>query len=912
MSKAEDFARVVALFDQLVDLPPEQQKPLLQSECADNAELLAELRGLLDADQRVGAMTARPIVDELAQLLRSASPQPSFQGLRLGAFEVREELGHGGMGVVHRAERVDGTLEQQVAIKFVRREMLSSDMRARFVLERQTLAAMDHPNIARLIDAAEMNDGIPYYVMEYVNGVPITDYCRQRGLSVRERIELFRPVCEAVAYAHRSLVVHRDLKPGNILVTAEGVPKLLDFGIAKLLMPEGVPAASEQTATEQRYFSPLYAAPEQLLGEPIGVGCDVYALGLLLCECLTDARAFDFSNLSAGQIERLITSVPPSAPSQIAAARGASVNLRRQLRGELDDIVLRCLRKAPEERYSSVEQLSLDLENYLQGRPVRARGGHFWYRSRKFVRRNLIPVAACSLAVLALIGGIIGFATQARVAQQRAAELDRVSAFQASMLNAMDPAAAGRLLNDYARQGLAESLETEGLSESEREIELDRFQGQWARLNSTDLARRMVDDTILKPSIAAIEREFPTQPAVAGQLYQGISETYMKLGLVGDALPVLEQALALRREALGEDHPKTLITMTWLGELYFRRKDFEQAQQFNRVALAGLRRVYGDDHDYTISAMVSLSASLSEGGAFEEGEVLALEALERGTRALGEDHVETLRALARLGYQFLRQGRLADAEPYLRRVLQARIRTLGPDSVESLMVMHNLGYVLREQGKLAEAEAIATEAVRRWKSAHGSDHPETASATLGLALILQRQNKFEESIPHMQAALNSQTSAFGRSNANTLKTLSALGTSLLWSGQLAEAEATMLEALELGRRDLGPDHAETLTAVQNLAALRLAQNDPAQALALLSPIEEATRNAFGTRKEAARFTLFLGSAHLRLKAYQSAEAYLLESRELFDGVVDLDRLETDCRLALEALYGAWKPSRTES
>ncbi|MCA9056742.1 MAG: serine/threonine protein kinase, partial [Planctomycetaceae bacterium] len=202
-------------------------------------------------------------------------------------------------------ERVDGSVQQQVAIKLVRRELLDSEMRRRFLLERQTLAAMDHPNIARLIDAAELDDGTPYYVMEYVAGVTITDYCVREKLSIRQRVELFRKVCDAVTQAHRNLIVHRDLKPGNILVTADGVPKLLDFGIAKFLSPSGSEAVAEQTATQHRYFSPNYAAPEQFLGAPIGVGCDVYALGQLLFELLAGARAFDFADLSAGQVERL-------------------------------------------------------------------------------------------------------------------------------------------------------------------------------------------------------------------------------------------------------------------------------------------------------------------------------------------------------------------------------------------------------------------------------------------------------------------------------------------------------------------------------------------------------------------------------------------------------------------------------
>jgi|CXWL01.1.fsa_nt_gi serine/threonine-protein kinase len=396
-------AQMRVLFDFVVDQPRAIGEQLLARECFGQPGLLAELQGLLDADRQLQDKTFRPFV-RLANV--TAAPAPALSGQRVGPYEIKEVLGHGGMGLVYRAERVDGDESQQVAIKFVRRELLDEHTRRRFLAERRFLAALDHPNIARLLDAAELDDGSPYFVMEYVDGVPLTDHCKRAGLDVRARVALFRKVCAAVAQAHRNGVVHRDLKPGNILVDASGVPKLLDFGIAKPLAAVDATAAV-LTATAQRYFSPLYAAPEQLRGTAVGVGCDVYALGLLLYELLAGCRPFDFRGLSAGEIEHMITTLPPTPPSKVAARSETARSSQRQLRGDLDDIVLQCLRKAPGERYGSVAELDADLARHLAGVRVTARGRHAWYRARECARRHRVAVMASALMIAAFGAGAL-------------------------------------------------------------------------------------------------------------------------------------------------------------------------------------------------------------------------------------------------------------------------------------------------------------------------------------------------------------------------------------------------------------------------------------------------------------------------------------------------------------------------
>ncbi len=512
---AIDSARLQELFASALALPEAEREPFLLRECAGQLEALEQLHELLAMDAQLAHQTLRPLAPELTKMLAATSPDATLSGQRVGAFELQEEIGRGGMGSVYRAERVDGAVTQQVAIKFVRRELLDAVTLRRFQLERQTLASLDHPNIARLFDAAELTDGTPYFVMEYVAGKPITEHCDSAQLTINERVGLFRIVCTAVLEAHRNLVVHRDLKPGNILVTPAGAPKLLDFGIAKPLSHANDTLLQEQTGTAHRYFSPVYAAPEQLLGGAIGVGCDVYALGLLLYELLAGTRALDFSNLTSGQIERLITTVPPIAPSAAAARLGASKSKQRQLRGDLDGIVLRCLRKAPNERYASVEQLDADLSNYLNGLPVAARGGHGWYRAQKFVRRNALAVAASVLVLTTLLAGVVAFAWQASIAErqaslarQRAAELEQVATFQAAMLDQVDPTKSGVMLGADIKAKLDQALTKAGGSELDRARQSATFTSLWQQVNATDVARVLIDRTILKPAVAAIEKQF--------------------------------------------------------------------------------------------------------------------------------------------------------------------------------------------------------------------------------------------------------------------------------------------------------------------------------------------------------------------------------------------------------------------
>jgi eukaryotic-like serine/threonine-protein kinase len=949
--KAVNGARLMALFDAVVNLPIVEQEAFLQRECASDPAMLAELRGLLAEDRRVQGTTLRPLAPELANLLAESSSAPSLSGSRVGAYELREELGRGGMGVVYRAERVDGSVQQQVAIKLVRRELLDSDMRRRFLLERQTLAAMDHPNIARLIDAAELDDGTPYYVMEFVAGVPITDYCAREQLSYRQRVELFRKVCDAVTQAHRNLIVHRDLKPGNILVTADGVPKLLDFGIAKMLLANAAEVSAEQTATQHRYFSPQYAAPEQILGAPIGVGCDVYALGLLLFELLSGARAFDFSDLSAGQIERLITSVPPLPPSQVAASNGASSQLQRELRGDLDGIVLRCLRKSASERYASVEQLEADLGNYLHGLPVQARGGHVWYRARKFVGRNVLAVSTGSLAVLALLIGIIAFAWQADIAEKRAAELQEVSNFQADMLAQVDPTSAGLLLTDNVRTKFEAAIAKDDLTDAQR-VELTRvFSEHWLKVNATDAARDLIDETILSPATKAAQERFREQPLVRATLDQVLAERYISLGLYDKALPPQQRAYATRSELLGEEHAlsiesanymvelllkqnklneaetlaqqvletsrrvlgdsdrSTLVTWGLLSSVFFQQGRLDDVESLRRDALTVSRRVLGADDRLTLEFANNLAMVLEKLGRYSEAEALFRDSLARRRRIFGNDDPITITAINNVGFVLDGMGESGKAFVFYEEALNARRRVLGEAHPDTLSSIHNMGTALMSRGRLTEAEPFLREALDKGQRIYGADHTFILNVQQSLGALLANTGRLKEAAAELRKSLGPSRRILGDDHPDTLTRVYLLATVLGMEGELAEAEAGFSEVLAARTRIFGPKHAQTLRAMINLAKIQIKQGRFREVIDLLEPIEERARVVFATGANQTPLTILLlnlGVARTAIGEYSAAEPYLLETRAIWDKAPGLLRSDLRDRVfALADLYAKW-------
>ncbi|MDQ3627077.1 MAG: serine/threonine-protein kinase [Verrucomicrobiota bacterium] len=694
--RSERWERVAELFDAAVTLAKPERTKFLEQECADDPELRAEIESLLAADEEDSEFMEDSPLEVPRELFAEMTTELS--GEKFGAYRIIREIGRGGLGTVYLGQRADEAFEKEVAIKAVRRGLDTEDILRRFRAERQILAQLDHPNIARLIDAGSTEEGRPYFVMEYVEGKPICSYCETRKLSTAERLQLFCLVCSAVTYAHQRLVIHRDIKPSNILVTGEGVPKLLDFGIAKLLSADV--EMFTQTAAGLRAMTPEYASPEQVGGLPITTSTDIYSLGVLLYELLTGQKPYRLTTHTQEELSRAVTDEIPERPS--TALRGASFQVAKSrdlesratsLRGDLDTIVLMALRKEPARRYSSVAQFSEDIRRHLDGRPVMARKDTFQYRAAKFVRRNKVGVAAAALVVLSLITGMALTLTQARIAreqrdaaQRASARAEKTSRFLQGFLSSANP-------NWYGR-------------------------GK----GRTDVTvREAIDDAARR-----IDTELANEPEVRGDLHHTIGEIYRVAGEYEVALEHFRRSLDSYREAHGEQYPKVAMGLYYLAVgMGGTDTGIEEVEPVLRQGIAMMRQT--DPENVNLPYMLhSLAGWISEGekrsrneDRLAEAERLIFEARPLFVRYYGEDHSATRTVEKNLALLALARGDLARAER-MREGFVRRAKEAGDDHSWDLFYLAEVKLAL---GKEAEAEALFEQALELGRRQWGANDP---------------------------------------------------------------------------------------------------------------------------------------------------------------------------------------------
>jgi serine/threonine-protein kinase len=642
------------------------------------------------------------------------------------------------MGVVYLAERADGQFEQRVALKLMKRGMDSEEIHQRFLAERQILAQLTHPHIARLLDGGVSNEGQPYFAIEYVDGTAITAHCEARQLGVEQRLRLFLDVCDAVRYAHQNLVVHRDLKPSNILVTADGQAKLLDFGIAKLLRQETGETGLTQTGL--RVMTPEYAAPEQVLGEPVTTATDVYALGAVLYELLTDRRAHQLERDTPAEIARVVCTVDPAPPSAVAPPE-----VRGKLRGDLDTIVLTALRKEPERRYPTVEQLASDIRRHLDGMPVSARPDTLGYRTAKFVGRHRIGVAAAVAIVLSLVGGLAGTGWQAQVAAERArsasdeaAKAKAVSGFLVRLFQASDPSEArGRDLTaeellDRGRLELDTALVKQPALRSElltvvadvygsigHDEAADTLFAQAIDLTRTlpgdvdsTLASRLVDwgnnlltvgdigraDSLLQEAVALMRRARPDEPALANAIRMlARAEIYMRRP--ERAASLVREALALDLKHHGDGSFEVATDLDALAEALARTKDLSGADSAIRAALRIWRPRLPPGHPALLGAVYQLALVSEKQGNYDQALELLIEVEAGQRRVYPNGHPELARTYSQIGTLLAKRGRYAEAESVTVEGLAVNQPMLGPNHSHMMMLRHNLARFRSQQGK---------------------------------------------------------------------------------------------------------------------------------------------------------------------------------------------------------------------
>ncbi len=803
----ERWRRAEELFDEVVDLRPRERRALLERSCRSDPGLRHAVERLIVADADAASFLERPAIAELdddspgREPLAVTPPVPDTAG----RYRLVRPLGEGGSSTVWLGVRDDDQFRRRVAVKLLHR-LASDRQRQRLRRERQILASLDHPNIAALYDAGTTDardgqPGVPYVVMEHVEGEPITTYCDHHRLTIGARLELLRTVCSAVHYAHQNLIVHCDLKPGNILVTADGVPKLLDFGIAKLLNPELSGDQLVPTLPWQRLLTPEYASPEQIRGQTVTTASDVYSLGVLLFELLTGERPYDLAGCSAVDVERRLTEQEPRPPSATIAAmsaeRAAEVTdarrvqpaaLRRRLAGDLDTIAGMALRREPQRRYVSAEQLAEDLRRHRVGLPVRARPATLGYRAGRFLRRNRTFASIAAAFLLFVLGSAIGLAVQSwRLTQQR----DQARLY-AELLGGI-----------FA---VADPYETAEPEMTAREI-LHRSAGR----------------------IAALPQE---HDEIRADLQRTIGNIYRRLGLWDDAELLLDEALELRRRELGPRHRAIAESLADLGNLHLEMGDHERAESLHRQALELRRRIL-DEHDPEVAtSLTELAVVLRERGRYEESEALFHEALELRRQELGDRNPEVAATLVELGALLTQSGRFDEAERLQRDVLARYRRHFGDDHPKVAAVLNALASTLIDRGEYRKPESLLSESLAIFRGRLGEDHPEVLSSMSNLGALATFRNEYALAAERYTEALAKARQSLGEDHPNLSYLLLGIGASKSKLGDAAGAEPVLRQAVIIRRKAFGEDHFLTAKAEILLGAclFRLGRHRDAQAL----------------------------------------------------------------------------------
>jgi serine/threonine protein kinase/tetratricopeptide (TPR) repeat protein len=823
------WQRVRDLFLAVCDLDPAEQQTLLAHTCGTDDAVRAEVERLLESSEKPCTVLDRAA----AALSGVVCPGESMIGRRVGAYRLVELIASGGMGTVFRAERADDQYRKHVAVKLMRLVLPDKENLRRFHAEKQTLAMLDHPNIARLLDAGVTSEAIPYLVMEYVEGQPIDAYCDERRLSIEQRLKLLQKVCHAVEYAHRQLVIHLDLKPGNILVTSDGTAKLLDFGIAKL-----VPATTEEAEpfTSQRPMTPDYASPEQIRGEPVSMASDVYSLGVILYQLLTGHHAYRIKTATPAEVERTVLKTEPMVPSSVVwrteevlsdngdvtsritpeavskTREGTPNRLSRRLRGDLDNIVMMALRKEPDRRYPSVARLAEDVDRHLKGLPVIARPDSFSYRAGKFIRRHRFGVAATLLIVACAGTASVGIARQASVAAaqrdealQARAQAEAVVTFLEDMLTSVKPNA-------------------EGSSVTVREV-LDQA------------ARRMAT-------------ELDADPAVKASLFATIGRSYLALGLYDQAEPNLRKALAIRQSAFGDRHPDVVESLRNLGSLKFATGDLDEAEALHRDALTTALSLFDREHPRTLQIKTDLAEVLSEHHDYAEAERLyrdVLTAQRNAPEATDRDVAVTLDRLADLA---MRQGDYAEAVRSMEEALRIRrkIVTEGhPLVIESLIglavALHAQGEQERARELFAQAEPHVRRALEMHRGVLGNDHIMTlvlinnlGELLYGMGRLDEAEQMFREVVATSEAVITSGPQNPERVLNNLASVKSNLARVLMDRGDLEEADNLLHDALARRREVLGEIHLDVAELLDLLADIAKQRGDWAKTADLLEQV----------------------------------------------------------------------------
>ena len=800
MATPDQWPKIKEIVGAALECEASEREALLDEACSDDRELRAEVESLLAAYDEAGELSLHPLSAEAAD--------SRSQFTNIGPYRLIRELGVGGMGQVWLAEQTE-PVRRRIALKLIKAGIYDAAVVQRFQAERQSLAIMDHPAIAKVFDAGATPAGQPYFAMEYVDGLPITDYCDQKKLGIRDRLKLFLQVCEGVQHAHQKAVIHRDLKPSNILVVevdGKPAPRIIDFGLAKAT---AAPVPEETLFTQVGAFlgTPGYMSPEQ--ADPnvrdIDTRTDVYSLGVVLYELLTGLLPFDATEWKKQRLDEVLRQLRDTEParpstrvranrdtsSASAEARGTEpAHLVGLLRGDLDWITLKALDKDRDRRYGTPSELATDIERYLENRPVVARPASRAYRLRKYVRRNRVAVAIAGGAFALLVAFAAMQAVQLRRTTRERDRADRITAFMTKMFEVSDPS------------------EARGNTITAREI--------------LDKASKDIDTGLSK------------DPEMKAQMLDLMGTVYEGLGLYPRAESLLKHAVDIRRDVLGPEHASTLSSSSRLVWTISEEGRYVESEKMARELIAIENRALGPASRNTLLTASNLAWTLQLSGRSGEAERLCRQVLESQEHMLGTDDVDTSESVRLLGVILESQKRFAEAEKNFRLNLEIRRRILGPEHPRTLKSMSDLGIVLTEEERYPEAEEVFNQTLELQSRVLGRDHPDTLVTMGNLATVLESEGRNAESEKLQREAFESLRRVLGPDHPRTAIALYNIGDVLYEERRFAEAAVILRQVVDIERSVLGTGHPDTLDSVCKLVRVLALTKKSEEAISLLA------------------------------------------------------------------------------
>lgn len=857
----EKHPREEAIFEGALQLPPEQREAYLQAACGCDVTLRERIRDLIRFHEKSdGPLETPPVASPPNAPIVPRSPAGEKPGDNIGNYKILQLIGEGGCGSVFMAEQ-EQPVCRRVALKVIKLGMDTKNVIARFEVERQALALMDHPNIAKVFDAGATETGRPYFVMELVRGIKITAYCDQNNLSTNDRLKLFKQVCQAIQHAHQKGIIHRDIKPSNILVTQHDgvpVPKVIDFGIAK---------ATGQRLTDQTVFTefdqfigtPAYMSPEQaeVSGMDMDTRSDIYSLGVLLYELLTGRTPFDARELmkvGLDAMRRAIREMEPPKPSTrlstmldtdlttIARQRQAATQkLIHLIRGDLDWIVMKSLEKDRTRRYENASSFAGDIEHFLNNEPVLARPPTALYRFQKLVRRNKVVFIAGTAVTIAIVVGLVVstslyFREQAarRDADLEAQRSRQVALFLEDMLKGVGPGVA--------------------------------------RGRDTTLLREILDKTL-----ARVTNDLKGQPEVQAEICNTLGQVYRALGQSGKAEELHRSARSLLNLSRGDKRRDVAVSLNDLALVLRDQGKLPEAEALHREALELRRKLYGNEHPKVAESLNNLALVLRSEGRLTESEKLHRDALGMDLKSFGHNHLAVATSLNNLALALDAQGKPADAEPYLRESIDIQKKLLGDDQPGLAITLDNLAFVLREQGKLDEAETLERQSLATQRKIFGPEYPSVATAINNLGLILAAQGKTVEAEQLLREALVQRRKLLGEEHPELAASLHHLAALLRKAKKLDEAGRLESEALAMRKKLYGEENPAVANSLNNLALIRQDEHKLTEAESLL-------------REAAAMQMKLLGNDHPSLAATLNNLALVLrEEGKLSESEANLRR-----------------------